>query len=149
MPDLALAQVGMRGSLGKTRHLIVLLPARGYEIMSRARSNRSSTTVITWDTIMEETVRAFLHSSEELKAILTTVTEDHTQTLRDVRNIRILAAVSHRDDWSVLEEGRSVSSISYPDHKPPCDPTSINLQGIHFFVHHSGLGLGHQVNSKG
>lgn len=67
---------------------------------------------------LEDLVLGLLRSSEELKTVLETQSVSQvdpvssastTGRLEDDGNKRILAVVSHQDDWNVSEEGRCVS----------------------------------------
>lgn len=56
---------------------------------------------------VDESVRSLLRSSEELKVTLEAAFVPNPEDFRDTfQNRRILAVVTHRDDWNLTEEGR-------------------------------------------
>jgi len=52
-------------------------------------------------------IQNLLRSPDEVKVVLeaTFVTTTEADSRRDLRNRRILAVVSHKDDWDLTEEG--------------------------------------------
>ena len=68
---------------------------------------------------LEDSVLGLLRSSEELRAVLeahlavaidtrSAASRSENYNSEDIATTRILAVISHRDDWSVSEEGRCV-----------------------------------------
>lgn len=53
-------------------------------------------------------VSDLLRSPDEAKVVLEATLVTASETSQDLQNRRVLAVVSHKDDWDLTEEGRSI-----------------------------------------
>jgi phosphatidylinositol-bisphosphatase len=57
--------------------------------------------------------RDLLRSADEAKVILEAALVTTSENLEEPQNRRILAVVSHKDDWDLTEEGRYACSQAF------------------------------------
>lgn len=50
-------------------------------------------------------IQNLLRSTEEVKGVLETTLITSTESTQDAQNKRVLAVISHKDDWDLTEEG--------------------------------------------